>query len=142
MNSWLVLHHKIPSKPTSSRVYVWRKMKRLRAVLLHDSVWVLPATSRTKEQFQWLVAEIVELGGEAMLWESHLIEGQEEKLVEFFLKQVESDYAQILHDLALEEADLVALSQRYQQIRVYDYFHSKIGEQVYQQLRAARSRDE
>jgi hypothetical protein len=59
------LHYKIPRKPSSQRVFVWRKLKRLGAVLEHDAVWVLPATPRAREHFQWLAAEISEGGGEA-----------------------------------------------------------------------------
>ncbi len=71
--AWMLLVYKIPREPTSSRALVWRKLKRLGALLLHDAVWVLPATAWTREQFQWLAVEIGELGGEAYLWESHLL---------------------------------------------------------------------
>src|SRR4051794_32701297 len=57
---WLLLLYKIPREPTVGRVSVWRKLKRLGAILLHDAVWVLPPSPRTKEEFQWLVAEIQE----------------------------------------------------------------------------------
>ena len=70
---WVLLVYKIPREPTASRAQVWRKLKRLGALLLHDAVWVLPATPWTREQFQWLAVEIGELGGEAHLWESHLL---------------------------------------------------------------------
>ena len=50
---WVLLVYKIPREPTSSRAQVWRKLKRLGALLLHDAVWVLPATPWTREQFQW-----------------------------------------------------------------------------------------
>ncbi|HLO31892.1 MAG TPA: Chromate resistance protein ChrB, partial [Anaerolineales bacterium] len=68
MAKWLLLHYKIPTEPSASRVYIWRKLKRLGALLIQDAVWVLPDTPRNLEQFQWLSAEIVELAGEATLW--------------------------------------------------------------------------
>ena len=40
--SWVLLDYKIPREPTASRAMVWRKLKRLGALLLHDAVWVLP----------------------------------------------------------------------------------------------------
>src|SRR6266567_9517091 len=54
---WMLLVYKVPREPTSSRAYVWRKLKKLGAVLLHDAVWVLPATAWTREQLQWLSVE-------------------------------------------------------------------------------------
>jgi hypothetical protein len=113
--SWVLLVYKIPREPTSSRALVWRKLKRLGALLLHDAVWVLPATPWTREQFQWLAVEIGELGGEAYLWESHLLlNGQAEALAQQFQARVDAAYQEILSELEQEEADLVALSRKYQ----------------------------
>src|SRR5438552_15621313 len=89
VQKWLLLTYKIPREPTAGRVYVWRKMKQLGAVALQDAVWVLPASPRTQEHFQWLAAEIVELGGEATLFVSRLALASEANgLVEQFEKPV------------------------------------------------------
>jgi hypothetical protein len=137
--TWILLVYKIPREPTSSRAAVWRKLKRLGALLLHDAVWVLPATAWTREQFQWLAVEIGELEGEAYLWESRLLlNGQTEGLVRQFQARVETAYQEILNELEHENADLVALSRTYQQIRAQDYFHSPLGTQVRERLMRAR----
>ncbi|HEV2458330.1 MAG TPA: Chromate resistance protein ChrB, partial [Ktedonobacterales bacterium] len=72
MHQWVLLVYKVPPEPSARRVYVWRKLKRLGAILLHDAVWVLPATPATREQFQWLATEIEELAGSALVWEATL----------------------------------------------------------------------
>jgi hypothetical protein len=137
--SWVLLVYKIPREPTSSRAMIWRKLKRLGALLLHDAVWVLPATPWTREQFQWLTVEIGELGGEAYLWESRLLlNGQAEALVQQFQARVEAAYQEILDELKQDEADLVALSRRYQQVWAQDYFHSALGTHVRDRLMRAR----
>lgn len=137
--AWVLLVYKIPREPTSSRAMIWRKLKRLGALLLHDAVWVLPATAWTREQFQWLTVEIGELGGEAYLWESRLLlNGQAEGLVHQFQARVEATYQEILEALEQENADLVALSRTYQQVRAQDYFHCALGIQVREQLMRAR----
>ena len=137
--SWVLLVYKIPREPTSSRAAVWRKLKRLGALLLHDAVWVLPATPWTREQFQWLAVEIGELEGEAYLWESHLLlNGQAEALAQQFQARVDAAYQEILSELEQEEADLVVLSRKYQQVRAQDYFHSALGTQVRERLIRAR----
>jgi DNA-binding transcriptional regulator PaaX len=136
---WVLLVYKIPREPTSSRATVWRKLKRLGALLLHDAVWVLPATPWTREQFQWLAVEIGELEGEAYLWESHLLlNGQAEALAQQFRARVNAAYQEILGEVEQDEADLVALSRRYQQVRAQDYFHSALGIHVRQRLMSAR----
>jgi len=137
--SWVLLVYKVPREPTASRATVWRKLKRLGALLLHDAVWVLPATPWTREQFQWLAVEIGELGGEAYLWESHLLlNGQSEALVQQFQARVESAYQEILDEVEREDADLVALFRKYQQVRAQDYFHSEVGIHVRKRLMSAR----
>ena len=137
--SWVLLVYKIPREPTSSRALVWRKLKRLGALLLHDAVWVLPATPWTREQFQWLAVEIGELGGEAYLWESHLLlNGQAGALMQQFQTRVDAAYQEILDEAEQDEADLVALSRKYQQVRAQDYFRSALGTQVRERLMRAR----
>ena len=136
---WVLLVYRIPREPTSSRALIWRKLKRLGALLLHDAVWVLPATPWTREQFQWLAVEIGELGGEAHLWESRLfLNGQEDALVRQFQARVEVTYQEILNELGQDDADLIALSRKYQQVRAQDYFHSEMGIQVRERLMSAR----
>ncbi len=137
--SWVLLVYRIPREPTSSRATVWRKLKQLGALLLHDAVWVLPATPWTREQFQWLAVEIGELEGEAYLWESRLLlNGQEDALMRQFQARVDAAYQEILDGLEQDDADLVALSRKYQQVRAQDYFHSEVGLQVRERLMSAR----
>lgn len=141
--SWLLLVYKVPSEPSARRVYVWRKLKRLGAVLLHDAVWVLPANARTRENLQWLAAEINEMQGEALLWESHLsLSGQDEMLIQQFSDMAEAEYRTLLNDLQQPEPDLAAIGRRYQQVKQKDYFQSPLGEAVREALTTARGDDE
>ena len=136
---WVLLTYSIASEPAAPRVYVWRKLKRLGAIVVDGAAWVLPATPRTQEQFQWLAAEITELGGEATLWEADAtLAGQAEALMKQFLAQVDEIYAAILAELEEEDPDLAALSRRYQQAAVSDYFQSPLGLTVREKLVHAR----
>lgn len=136
---WLLLVYKIPREPTAGRVYVWRKLKQLGAIAVQDAVWVLPATPRTREQFQWLAAEINELGGEVSLFTSQvLLDGHQESLREQFEAPVREAYSEILTALKRRKPDLTALSKRYQQVKVQDYFQCPLGEKVRQKLLSAQ----
>jgi hypothetical protein len=140
---WLLLHYKIPSDPSALRVYVWRKLKRLGALLYHDAVWVLPDTPREREQFQWLAAEIDEMGGQAALWEAQPILGEaEEQLIRQFTGQVDQAYAEIIEALDHPDADPDAISRQYQQVRSRDYFQSELGKRVRDALLARRGVEE
>ncbi|SEP16231.1 Chromate resistance protein ChrB [Paenibacillus sp. OV219] len=131
MKTWILLTYKIPPKPSANRVYIWRKLKKFGAVLVHDSIWVLPSRKKSKEHFQWLAAEISEMNGDAMVWEadSALI-GQEQSLIDQFRQQVEEEYKCILESLQQLNADLHAEARKYQHTLQKDYFESALGLQV------------
>jgi ChrB-like protein len=139
VTKWLLLAYKIPREPSASRVYVWRKMKQLGAVLLQDAVWVLPESARTREQFQWLAAEITELGGDATLWVSDLIYATDDQaLRRQFEEPVVSAYREILSGLKRKRPDRAALAKQYQQTQALDFFQSSLGQQVRDKLLTAK----
>ncbi|HEX6314857.1 MAG TPA: chromate resistance protein ChrB domain-containing protein [Gemmatimonadaceae bacterium] len=72
---WLVLIHSLPPKPDYLRVKVRRKLQRIGAIALKNSVYVLPRLDEALEDFQWLRREIVSDGGEAMLLDADFLEG-------------------------------------------------------------------
>jgi hypothetical protein len=137
LSKWLLLVYKIPREPSLHRVSIWRKLKQLGAILLHDAVWVLPETPPTREHFQWLAAEIVELGGEAMVFVSEL-DGQRQRavLVNEFSAKVDASYKEIIAQLKRKNPDLAALARRYQQAQAQDHFQSKLGDKVRKTLLA------
>lgn len=135
MTTWLLLTYKVPNKPSALRVYIWRKLKKLGALLINETVWILPDNSRTAEQFQWLTAEIQEMHGNVYLWRSSLLfEGREEELMSQFTKQVDSSYQALLKKMNKKNSDLSELSREYQQIASRDYFNSELGRKVRETL--------
>ena len=139
MTTWLLLHYRLPTKPSALRVYIWRKLKRLGALLLHEAVWILPDQPRTAEQVQWLTAEIQEMGGEVYYWRAEpVLGGVDESLIEQFNDQVETVYADLLKKLQKSGAELEEISRQYQQVAAQDFFHSKVGLQVREKLTSKR----
>ena len=139
MTNWLLLHYKLPNKPSALRVYTWRKLKRLGAILLHEAIWVLPDQPRTAEQVQWLTAEIQEMGGEAYSWRASTILGEaDESITGQFNEQVDKVYSDLLKKLEKPRADLQEISAQYQQATAQDFFHSKLGLLVREKLTSRR----
>lgn len=139
MQKWLMLTYKIPPEPSARRVYIWRKLKRIGALLHQESCWVLPSNLRTHEQLQWLTAEIIEMGGDATLWRADIILGtSEETLVQKFIEQVDQPYMETIEKLEQGEADLESLSRQYQQILSKDYFFSEKGRRLREALLSMR----
>ena len=142
MHIWLVLTYKIPPEPSAKRVYIWRKLKRIGALLHQESCWILPSNARTQEQLQWLSAEIIEMDGEATLFEANLILGvSDETIMQKFIEQVDKPYLEIIERLEQGDTDLESLSRQYQQILSKDYFKSKTGRRLREALLGMRGEE-
>jgi hypothetical protein len=93
---WLLLIHQIPPKPDYFRVKIWRRLQRVGAVAIKNSVYVLPKGDQTLEDFQWIVREIVEGGGDASLCEAGFVEGLSDGQIEALFRAARNaDYASI-----------------------------------------------
>jgi hypothetical protein len=72
---WLLLIHQLPAKPAYQRVKTWRRLQSLGAVAIKNAVHALPAGEQAQEDFEWLLREIRDGGGEALICEARLVDG-------------------------------------------------------------------
>lgn len=94
--TWLALLHQLPAKPPYLRVKIWRRLQAVGAVPLKNAVHVLPRREDTEAVFRDLLAEITSNGGEAVLIEAQLIEGQSDAdLRALFDAARDADYAEL-----------------------------------------------
>src|SRR6266850_8019927 len=97
--SWLLLVHQLPAKPAYFRVKVWRRLQGIGAIAVKNAVHALPMSEGTQEDFEWLLREIVEGGGEAFLCETRLIDGlSDEEVRKLFDQARDADYEEIAKD--------------------------------------------
>jgi len=127
---WLLLFHQIPPKPDYFRVKVWRRLQRIGAVPVKNSVWVLPYNDQSVEDFRWLLEEIVAGGGEGSVCRGDFVDGLSDRDVEgLFRKARTADYAAIARDaksLTRKAApvDVARLDHRLAEVAAIDYFHA------------------
>lgn len=67
----MLLAYRVPREPSTPRITIWRKLKRLGVAQLLDGLVGLPADARTREQLEWIADEIIESGGTATIWLGH-----------------------------------------------------------------------
>jgi hypothetical protein len=92
-HEWALLIHQLPPKPTNLRVRIWRKLQKLGTVAIKNSVYVLPATEKTHEDFQWLKQEIESAGGEASVFKAASIEGAtDQEIIAAFRKARDEEF--------------------------------------------------
>jgi hypothetical protein len=90
---WLLLIHQLPAKPAYLRVKIWRRMQGLGAVAVKNAVYALPAGEQAQEDFEWLLREIVEGGGEGVVCEARFVDGLSDDGVRgLFNRARDSDY--------------------------------------------------
>lgn len=93
---WMLLIHQLPPKPTNLRVRAWRKLQKLGAVSIKNSVYVLPFDEKTHEDFQWLKQEIEAAGGEATVFRAGAVEGAtDDEIINAFRKERDEEYARL-----------------------------------------------
>src|SRR5207253_3417712 len=96
---WLLLIHQIPPKPDYLRVKIWRRMQRIGAVAVKNSVYVLPKNEETLEDFQWVLREIAEGGGEGSICEAGFIDGLSDNGIEAMFRSArDADYSAIAEE--------------------------------------------
>jgi hypothetical protein len=146
---WLLLIHQIPPKPDYFRVKIWRRLQRLGAVAIKNSVYVLPKSEQTQEDFQWVLREIVEGGGDATLCEARFVDGLSDSEVEGLFQTARSaDYDEIAVEArrlaaipvpkskikddrsAQIETDLTKLKRRLAEVVAIDFFGGRGREVV------------
>ena len=144
---WILLIHQLPPRPTNLRVRIWRKLQKLGAVAIKNSVYVLPANEKTNEDFQWLKQEIEAAGGEATVFRAGSVEGATDKeIIGAFRKARDEEFAALTAEfdgltgrireqsrakhlsparLAAHETELDRLHSELERVSANDFFEAK-----------------
>jgi hypothetical protein len=97
---WALLAYRLPREPSTPRITLWRKLRRIGAVQVVDGLVALPASPRTREQLDWLADEVLEAGGEAWTWAARSGSRQQDLALEAELTDVAAeDYRSLLTEI-------------------------------------------
>lgn len=127
---WVLLIHQIPPKPDYLRVKISRRLQRLGAVAIKNSVYVLPAGDSTLEDFQWVLREITSEGGDGSVCHASFVDGLNDDEVEALFRGARSrDYEEIAEAArgALKtptRGELARLRRRVADVAAIDFFGS------------------
>ena len=148
--SWLLLLYSLPSGQKTERVAIWRRLKKMGAVQIKTSTYLLPDETAQYEQFQWLAQQIRDYGGDSTLVRANEIEGlTRENVVAMFNNARAKDYVELRKSLqgfiarrkrvdAEETAtELERVTRQFREIRAVDFFDSPRGHDVAMLLQRA-----
>jgi hypothetical protein len=124
---WVLLAYRLPREPSTPRIAVWRRLRRLGAAQLLDGLVALPLDAQNRERFDWLAGEIVEAGGEATVWNASLAaRRQERELVAAMADAVAAEYEQLIEEAEgqgdASRRTLARLRRELRRIQDRDYF--------------------
>lgn len=146
---WVLLIHQIPPKPAYLRVKVGRRLQRVGAVPIKNSVYVLPRTADTVEDLQWQRREIVADGGEASVCEGTFIDGLTDAEVEALFRTArDSDFREITKDVdkllkagrGPTEGSVARLRRRLDDVIKIDFFEAPGRQRAVESVRELETR--
>jgi hypothetical protein len=148
--SWLLLLFSLPTNRNTQRVAVWRRLKKMGAVQIKTSTYLLPDEPAQYEQFQWLAQQIRDYGGDSTLIRAQEIEDlNREGVIAMFNDARAKDYAELgkslqsfitrrkKMDAQEAAAELERLTRRFREIRKVDFFDSGRAHEIAMLLRRA-----
>lgn len=124
-NEWLMFLHQIPPSPPYFRAKILRRLKQVGALAIKNSAYLLPNSDETLEDFQWLLREIKNGGGEAWLFRASAVAGlSAEELSAAFREMRSADYREMAEEAAKIEsaAEWQRLKHRLEETIKIDYF--------------------
>jgi hypothetical protein len=126
-----LLAFRLPREPSTPRIALWRKLRRLGAVQLVDGLVTLPFDDRTREQLEWLADGVIEAGGEATVWlGSPAAAADERQLIARMNAEAAAGYQKLVEEAAAVQTEapgrrrrsLARLRRELHRIRARDYF--------------------
>jgi hypothetical protein len=141
------------------RVKIGRHLARIGAVGLKNAVYALPRSDGALEDLQWVVREIIEVGGDASLCEARFVDQlTDDDIEQRFRDARDEEYGELARD-AREllkttpkqvgqddegrrklEADIGRLERRFEEVFAMDFFKAPGSQTVEGLIRSLRSR--
>jgi hypothetical protein len=159
---WIVLNYNLPTEPSRHRVAAWRGLKKLGAVNIQQSMWVLGYNEENYLALQKISRDIEMNSGEALLMESVFFEEKhEERVISLFNDIRDEEYMEFIEkceeylkelkkeisiekftfaELEEEEEELQKLVSWYEKIKIRDTFCSlkgKTADERFEQIQKA-----
>ena len=95
-NDWIMLNYTLPRDPSRARVSIWRRLKKIGAVNIQQSMWVLPRTEENYNLFNGIKTEITRNRGEAFVMFSSVGEDDGKIIVGRFNAARDEEYGELL----------------------------------------------
>jgi hypothetical protein len=125
-----MLAYRLPREPSTPRIAVWRRLKRLGVAQLLDGLVALPLDARNKEQLEWVAEQIADAGGDATVWIGRpSTRADEAALARSLQGAISAEYRDLVDEIANEQTagtisprTVMRLRRTFRRIRQRDHF--------------------
>lgn len=146
MEKWLVINYNLPTEPSRLRVATWRNLKKLGAINVQQSMWILPNNNDNHSALQAISQEIESNDGKVLLMKCKFLNQEhEQNVISYFNNMRDEEYREFVDkcedyfkelekeiaiekytfaELEEEEEELGKLIAWYEKINARDIFHS------------------
>lgn len=145
---WLMISYTLPREPSRVRVSIWRKLKKIGAVNIQQSLWILPLSEENESVFRGIEKEVEKSGGEAVLFYSSAGDENEKAIIDKFNEARNEEYGELLEqcgdffkeieketerknftfaEIEENEEELGKLKNWYHKIEARDAFQANLG---------------
>ena len=134
---WVLLAYRMPREPSTPRIAVWRKLRRLGVAQIVDGLVAVPHSVSNVEQLGWIANDVLDAEGEAHLWTAELNSAkQESELVARLNREVADAYRAFVDatDAAARATDPITR-------RAHDRFQRELRDIVRRDYLGASGRD-
>jgi hypothetical protein len=123
----VLLAYRVPRTPSTPRIAIWRRLRRLGVAQLGDGLVALPLDARSQEQLEWVADDVEAAGGSALLWVGETLSlRDQQRLVADLAAARAREYRQVIDRARSATAEpgrlLVQLRRELRTIGRRDYF--------------------
>ena len=96
---WLLFTYWLPAEPSRKRVFIWRQLKKLGALSMEGTGWLLPKAEPFATKIKDILKSVEEMEGTANLYSvTDFSKIQEQRSIARFIQEREREYAEIIKE--------------------------------------------
>lgn len=127
---WVLLSYRVPREPSTPRIAIWRRLKDLGVVQIGDGLVALPERDETREQLEWVAAQVTEADGDAIVWTAEpTMRADSAQLIEQQRSARNDEYDALIADIDTgrpdDERTLARWRRELRRIERRDYFRAE-----------------
>ena len=135
---WLVINYNLPTEPSRPRVATWRGLKKMGAVNIQQSMWILPEDEGNYTALQKISQDIESNNGDSFLMESMFFDEKHEgKVISLFNNIRDDEYAEFISEckkylkeiekeISIEKFTFAELEEEEAELEKLIFWHEKI----------------